>query len=64
MTAVVVAASFFFLFLSTPAQEKTYEVIQTSVTDDIKETFDLLLSPRMMKLWPIMTWTSINGVGI
>lgn len=65
MTAFILVASLFFLFLSTPVQDiPDFERFETTLLEDIKETWDLLISRQMIKLWLLMAWTAVNGSGI
>ena len=66
MTALCVGASFFFLLLTKPQShddqdEKNSEAEeQTSVSQDIKETWDLLISKRMLCLMPLIIQSAFN----
>jgi MFS family permease len=70
MTSLCVLASFFFLLLRIPLKEGL-EVpenlaepkIQQSVKEDIKETWNLLINPRMLKLVPLFILSAFS-IGI
>ena len=65
MTCLCVGASFFFLLLSQPeavedAPDDKEAEPETSVSQDIKETWDLFISKRMLCLMPLIIQSAFN----
>ena len=68
MTGLCIGASFFFLLLSQPeavedapdAQNNKEAEPETSVSQDIKETWDLFISKRMLCLMPLIIQSAFN----
>ena len=74
MTAICIGASLFFLLLKAPLpqpgekdvtignslRDSTNIQNETSVKADVIETFNLMISSRMLKLIPLIFWTAIS----